>query len=286
MATIDLHVHSTASDGTFEPEEVVRLAKTQGLSAMALTDHDTVSGLPRAVAAGKAEGVEVIPGCELSVEVAKGVLHIVGLWVPVHGGTLALVLEDLRAKRHSRNERIVAKLAEAGISITYDEVKSLAGDAAVGRPHIARVLMAKKAAASVDDAFHRLLGPNGRAYVPKEKLNAEQAIKVLKDVQATVILAHPFSLGLRGPVLEEFVISLKALGLDGIEAYYPEHDQMRTEGYIRLAQKLNLLVSGGSDFHGSVKPDIQLGKGRGGLMVPEELLTEMKKQRRSQGLPV
>ncbi|WP_028574636.1 PHP domain-containing protein [Desulfonatronovibrio hydrogenovorans] len=283
MSQIDLHTHSTASDGTFTPPELVRHAVGKGLDAIALTDHDTTGGLAQALKAGQELGLELIPGCELSVEY-KGLMHILGLWLKPDAPELNRSLAELRAKRNSRNEIMLGRLQELGIRITFEDVKSLAGDAAIGRPHISRVLMNKGVVNSVQEAFDRFLGPKGKAYVAKEKFDPAKAISILKKEQATVILAHPFSLKLSPELLRQELVQLKELGLDGVEVFYPEHTREQTRLYLDLCQELDLLPSGGSDFHGTVKPQIKLGKGRGKLDLPYSLLQTMKDRRQEQGL--
>jgi hypothetical protein len=285
MPEIDLHSHSTASDGTYSPSELVDLAVKKGLRALALTDHDTTGGLNEALNAARGTGLELIPGCELSV-VYPGTMHIVGLWVSFEAPVLNKALKDLRDKRHNRNKIIVEKLASLGIDITYDEVRELAGEASVGRPHLARILVQKQAVDTVQQAFDKYLGPEGRAYVPKEKLTPEKAIELLKEEQATVILAHPVTLGLDEKTLRRELSRLKQVGLDGMEVYYSEHSPELTQTYKKICKELDLLPSGGSDFHASVKPDIQLGTGRGNLDIPYTLLEAIKDKRREQGLPV
>ena len=286
MPEIDLHTHSTASDGSLPPREVVLQAHSIGLKAVALTDHDTTAGLPEALAAGRETGIEVIPGCELSVSSQPGNMHIIGLWLPEHPGRLETVLEGLRAKRHDRNRVIVEKLQGLGMNISYEEVLDLAGPSAVGRPHIARVMVNKNILSNVTQAFQQYLGPKGRAYVPKEKLTPEQAITLLKEEQATVILAHPFTLNLTGTRLDQEIGRLKKLGLDGMEAIYSVHSQKQTAEYMNLCRKYDLVVSAGSDFHGKeVKPNIALGTGKGGLRPSYELVRIIKERRRVQGLP-
>lgn len=283
MSQIDLHTHSTASDGTYTPFELVRLARNTGLKAIALTDHDTTGGLNEALKAGREMNIEVIPGCELSARY-NGLMHILGLWVKPETPDLNKSLLELRNKRNARNQIMIEKLRKLGIEITYEEIKLLAGDAAIGRPHICRVLMNKGAASSIQEAFEKFLGPDGKAYVPKEKFNPDKAISVLKNDQATVILAHPFSMNLQQDELRKELIRLKDLGLDGVEVFYPEHTKEQTSLYSSLCKELSLLPSGGSDFHGSIKPHIKLGKGRGNLNLPYSLVEAMKDKRAEQGL--
>ncbi len=283
MSQVDLHTHSTASDGTYTPFELVRHATNRGLKAIALTDHDTTRGIKEALDAGSQLGLEVIPGCELSVE-HQGLMHIVGLWINPEAQVLKKALQELMAKRNNRNEIMLEKLQQAGLDITLQEVRNLAGEAAMGRPHIARVLMNKGIVSSMQQAFDQYIGPKGAAYIPKEKFTPEKAIAMLKSEQATVILAHPYSLGLQLDDLEKELVRLKQMGLDGMEVYYPEHGPEQTRNYAELCRKLDLLPSGGSDFHGAVKPEISLGKGRGKLNLPYSLVQTMKDKRKEQGL--
>lgn len=285
MPGIDLHTHSTASDGTLSPTELIQAAKDAGLEAISLTDHDTTGGLEEASAKAKDLAIEFIPGCELSVVSPSGNMHILGYWIPAGASKLSLTLESLRKRRHERNHLIMAKLNALGLGIHYDEVLAVAGGDAVGRPHIAQVMHSKGYVDSVNEAFRAYLGSEGKAYVPKDKLGPRQAIELLKSVNATVVLAHPFLLGLQGPDLRGVIRQLKDYGLDGLEVYYTMHRPDQTETYLRIAQDMDLLVTGGSDFHGTVKPEVRLGVGFGTLFVPYELLTGMKEHRRKHNLP-
>ncbi|TIH14743.1 PHP domain-containing protein [Marinifilum sp. JC120] len=285
MSAIDLHTHSTASDGTFSPAELVRAAKEAGLAAMALTDHDTMEGLPEALETGVKVGVEVIPGCELSVESKVGVLHIVGLWVDPYSERLKRVFEKVRARRVERNEAVVAKLQELGFDISMEEVQGHAAGT-IGRPHMARIMLEKGYVKSFDEAFTDYLGKKGKAYFPKNNLSAEAAFELLSSTDATPILAHPFLLSRDEDVLDREVGRLKEMGLQGIEVYYSSHTIEMTGVAKHLARKYDLLPSGGSDFHGSVKPDIQLGKGAGKLFVHHSVLDGIKAYRLSRGLKI
>ncbi|GFK93112.1 5'-3' exoribonuclease [Fundidesulfovibrio magnetotacticus] len=282
MRLVDLHTHSNASDGELSPAQVVRLASQAGLAAVALTDHDTLQGLPEARAAGMEAGIEVIPGCELSVVHQGRELHLLGLWVRPDG-ELSTVLESLRAGREDRNRRIVEKLAGMGVAIDYDEVVELA-QGTVGRPHIARILLERGLVRDYDAAFRQYLGRHGRAFVAKEELPAYLAARVLADGGATVALAHPYLLGASGRDMEELARRFQLLGVDAIEAYYTEHSDQKTREYLELARRLDLGVCGGSDFHGAVKPGIRLGVGKGRLKVPESVLDALKERRAARGL--
>jgi predicted metal-dependent phosphoesterase TrpH len=284
MAAIDLHAHSTASDGTLTPSQLVKHAHDLGLQAIALTDHDTTNGLNEAMEAGIKYGVEVIPGCELSVTFQPGFMHIVGLWVPPDALHLNEVLKNLRDKRATRNKRIVAKLNQLGIDITFEDVLAMAGNGTMGRPHFARVLMEKGVVSSIKQAFDLYLGSTGAAYIPKDKLTPQQAIAALKKEQATIVLAHPYSLKLSGQAEAAEIQRLCHLGVEGIEAYYSLHSPDQTRKYLELCKRFNMLPSTASDFHGTVKPDIELGIGRGNLDGPYALLQAFKDRRKEQGL--
>ncbi|MBI9111267.1 PHP domain-containing protein [Maridesulfovibrio ferrireducens] len=285
MPGIDLHTHSTASDGTLTPVELVLAAKEEGLVAIALTDHDTIAGLPEAVRAGEKHGVEVIPGCELSVHSDVGVLHIVGLWVDPYSSILQNKFESIRKKRGVRNDEIIKKLQNLGLNITMDEVREKAAGT-VGRPHIASVLLDKNYVKSFDDAFNRYIGKKGKAYISRESLAPEEAINLLKATNATSILAHPALLSTNETVLNEQVKELKRLGLDGIEIYCSSHTTEMIGICKKIARKYNLLASGGSDFHGSVKPEIKLGRGTGKLFIHHSVLDDLKALRQSKGLEI
>lgn len=286
MPGIDLHTHSTASDGSLDPAALVRAGKEAGLEAMALTDHDTVAGLAEFVETGAKLGLETVPGCELSVTTPRARMHILGLWLPVEPTGLNQALHELRDHRHQRNHIIIDMLNDLGIEISYDDVKEIAGEGSVGRPHLAKALLNHGAVKSMDEAFDKYLGSKGKAYAPKKVLTAVDAVKLLKAEGATVILAHPYQCGLSVNELTEELIRLRDLGLDGLEAYYNDHTPSRTAALLELAARLGLAVSGGSDFHGDAKPDIRLGVGRGAMHVPATVLEQLKDLRRSKGLPV
>ena len=253
---IDLHTHSHASDGQLAPAAVVELAAKAGLSAVAITDHDTLSGLEEALAAGRAHAVEVIPGCELSVVDGAKELHILGLWVRPGARELETVLASLRDSRDDRNRLIVERLTELGIPIEYDEVRELA-QGSVGRPHIARILVERGVVRDFDAAFRQYLGRHGRAFVRKRELALQTAVDVLNAEGATVALAHPYLLGASGREMEELVRRYRDMGVDAMEAYYTDHSPIRTREYLTLAKRLEMGVCGGSDFHGAVKPGIK-----------------------------
>jgi len=276
---VDLHTHSTASDGTLNPAQLMRAAAEADLSAIALTDHDTLAGLPEARAEAEKLGIELVPGCELSLEYAGLPTHMLALFVDNPAGAVARELERVMLARGRRNELMLEKLRTVGVHLHMDDVVRHA-DGVVGRPHIAQAMLAAGAVRSFDEAFGRFLGSGGLAHIPKEKLNPREAIDAVHADGGLAILAHPYLLTMQARHLETILRDLKALGLDGVEVYYTEHSERYTAEVARLADSLDLLKSGGSDFHGAVKPGVRLGRGRGGLFVPGGLLDEMKAARR------
>lgn len=285
MRFIDLHTHSQASDGTDSPAQLVAGAAAAGLAAVALTDHDTLSGLDEAEAAAQRHGIEFLRGCELSTRTEYGEMHILGLWLPRKADALEQRLADIRHKRDNRNAHILEKLATLGISISMDELQHEARGESVGRPHIAALLVKKGAVPDMETAFREYLGSGGRAYLPKEVLEPEEAVRLMAGLGATVSLAHPCLKPLPPDWLEAFVLHLKACGLSAIEAYHSEHSDAAVRSCVDLARRLDLGLSGGSDYHGRNKPRIRLGHGYGGLRVPLDILEDLKARRRQQGLP-
>lgn len=275
MDVIDLHTHSKASDGSLQPAELVRHAKNKGLKAIALTDHDTIKGLDEAVAEGKMIGVEVLPGIEISADYSPE-MHILGYFVNGDYSRIAGVLADLREKREERNPKIIRKLNEMGFDISMDEVLKNSGGGVTGRPHIAKVLYEKGYVESMKDAFDRFLSHGRPAYFKKEKLTPEQCINDITSAGGIPVLAHPIYLNKNLEELDLLLDTLKKAGLMGMEAYYVDNSPEQTEMMLSLAEKHKLIVTGGSDFHGSYKPDIEIGVGRGNLEVPYELLEQLK----------
>jgi len=287
MNLIDLHVHSAASDGSYAPAEVVRQAKEGGLKAMALTDHDTVDGLPEAVAAGEKYGVEVIPGVEVSARYPGGTMHILGLLIDYTNGHLDQRLAVLKRARAERNPQIIAKLNALGISITMAQVEAISGSGQMGRPHIARALMEAGYVQNLQEAFDKYLGWRRAAYVSKFRFPQEEAIAMIRQVQGVPVLAHPFTLGLGSAfALRNLLVELKDLGLAGLEVYYSEYTPEQEALYLKLARELGLLVTGGSDYHGANKPEVTLGRMSCQGNLTYGLVTALKSWRlREYGLP-
>lgn len=275
MKYIDLHTHTTASDGSMTPVELVRHAFNKGLAAVAVTDHDTVGGISQALEEGNRLGIEVIAGVEISVDFSTE-LHLLGYFLNGHCEPILRTLEELRERREERNPRIVNKLNELGFDITIEEVTGKAGDGNVGRPHIARVMLEKGYVNNIDEAFEKYLGSGRPAYFKKDKLLPREGIAEITRSGGITVLAHPFFIGLAYGQLDQLVKELAGYGLKGIEAYYSWHTEEQTSSLLRIARKYGLLVTGGSDFHGSFKPDIEIGTGKGTLKVPYSLLAALK----------
>jgi 3',5'-nucleoside bisphosphate phosphatase len=260
MKLIDLHVHSSASDGSYPPAEVVRYAKEGGLAAMALTDHDTVDGLTEAVAAGETLGLEIVPGVEISAQFPGGTMHILGLFVDYANGRLDERLAVLKQARLDRNPQIIAKLNALGIPITMSRVEEISCGGQVGRPHIARALLEAGYVQDLQEAFDKYLGWHKPAYVSKFRFSPDRALTMIREANGIPVLAHPFTLGLGSAfALKNLVVELKGLGLAGLEVFYAEHTPKQIAQYLKLARELDLLITGGSDFHGLNKPEITLG---------------------------
>jgi predicted metal-dependent phosphoesterase TrpH len=279
MRAIDLHTHSNCSDGSYSVKELIDYAHDKGLSAIALTDHDTVAGLDEGIAytAGKYPDMEFVPGIEYStVEEGKDV-HIVGLYINHRDEAYQKKLQEFKDSRINRNIKMCKKLTEeAGIPITYDELVEKNPGAVITRAHYAKLIMEKGYVKSRQEVFDRLIGDNCPYFVPREKILPEQAIEHILQAGGVPILAHPILYRMSDERLENLVKRLKAAGLMGLEAIYSTYEPREERDMKALAGKYDLLVSGGSDFHGANKKDIDLAVGRGKLFVPEELLAPIK----------
>ncbi len=268
---IDLHTHSTFSDGSLTPESLVDLAAAVGLKAIALTDHDGMRGIARFMAACRTSGIRGIPGVEISVDCKSGTLHMLGYFPAEQEPRLESALMRIRQGREDRNQVILEKLNHQGFKITWQDVLGCAGEDVVGRPHIARALIEKGYFKKKDDVFDRLLGKGKPAYVDRFRLNAEESIAMIRNAGGVAVLAHPLTLGLHRKGMRALLTDLVGKGLQGIEAHYPEHDASQTRNCLALAEEFKLMVTGGSDFHGAMNPDLRLGSGFGNLAVPDEL---------------
>lgn len=276
---VDLHTHTTHSDGTFTPVALVKKAKELKLSALAITDHDIVSANNEAIASGQEWGIPVIPGVELSIAYdlpGSGHMHLLGFFIDYDYPQLKKTLKYLCDERVRRAEKISACLRELGMSITVEEIIESAGGGSVGRPHVASLLVKKKYVSTFADAFRLYLKKGAPAHVKKVKLNAEEAIKLIKDAGGIVFIAHPISLNF--PVYKDIgkeILKLKKIGLDGIELYHPGHNAYFTHWLENFADENDLMISGGSDFHGDVKPETKLGSGNGNLEVADQVYHDL-----------
>lgn len=278
---IDLHAHSTASDGTYSPAEVAELAKKLGLSAIALTDHDTIDGLDEFQKTGNALGIETIPGIEFAALWEKHhrpEIHLVGLgFDPAHPALLSR-MQEIRQSRDLRNSKMCEKLSSIGLHITIEEVAANAGGEIITRAHFANVLLQKGYIAKKEDAFSRYISPGLPGYVEREFLTPALCIQTIKEAGGAAVLAHPTLYGLSLEQLEELCEELIPYGLDGIECQYSTYSPAETKAITALAEKMDLLPSGGSDFHGKNKPNIHLGSGKSNLAIPYGFWEELKKR--------
>jgi predicted metal-dependent phosphoesterase TrpH len=284
---VDLHCHSTASDGTLPPADVVRLARDSGLSGLALTDHDTIGGVAAAAAEAERIGLTFLAGIEISCEYPHpGTMHILGYGVDPGSPTLRDLTRQLLEGRDNRNPRIINRLNELGVAITMQEVeqeaKATAADSKkpIGRPHIAAVLLRKGYVSSIKQAFDKYLAQGGAAYFDKERLTMRQAMELIRASGGMPVLAHPVQLRTQSDAeLERVVKDLVDLGLVGLETIHSDHDAALVEKYTKLADRYRLLKTGGSDFHGSNKKDIQLGVANG-RRIPREFLDGLLERHR------
>jgi predicted metal-dependent phosphoesterase TrpH len=276
---IDLHTHTSASDGTCAPAELVALAKRAGLCAVAITDHDTVAGVPEALAAGREFGFEVVPGVELSADFRGKAIHMVGLFLDAEDAGLRAKLAWAQEQRETRNARMVARFNELGIPLTLAEVVAEAGGELLGRPHFAAAIVKKGAASSMEEAFKVYLSRNGKAYLPKVRFTAAEAIALIRDAGGVPVLAHPMLIGWPPLTLDDAVAELRQAGLRGIEVLYSEHNPSQVQILFDIARRHDLAPSGGSDFHGANKIGIALGCGRGDLAVPQQWLRALAARR-------
>ena len=274
MKKIDLHVHSTASDGSFSPQELVKLAKTQGLSAIAITDHDTVSGFAPAAEAGQLMGIEVVPGIEISTKYG-GPIHILGYYIDVNSEKLKPVLEWVVQDRDMRNMKIAEKMAADGIPISYDKMRRRFGEV-IGRPHFARILVELGLARNTRDAFDRYVEKGQKYYMPRNFLSIERSVEIIREAGGIPVLAHPFQYKRDDAGLRDILEHCMDHGLMGMECRYSGYTQEQSTYLEALADEYGLLKTGGSDFHGISKPDIRLGEGKGSLNVPYEFLKKIK----------
>lgn len=282
MRAIDLHTHTCKSDGSYTPTELVDYAIEKNLAAVAITDHDSIEGLDEAVAHAAAlrehglPSVEVVPGIEFSTKYEKQDVHIVGLYISYERDAFQSALGSFVDSRVNRNRKMCENLQGAGIDITYEKLLAMYPDAVITRAHYASYLLEHGYVKSRQDAFARYLGDHTKYFVPREKVTPSQAVELILKADGVPILAHPPLYHMGNDRLDTLVSSLKADGLMGIEVFYSTYSNQDVRDMQRLAEKYDLLVSGGSDFHGANKPGLDLGCGYGRLYVPEETLLKIK----------
>jgi len=265
----DLHLHTTASDGRLTPQELVRKAVELKLDVIAITDHDSVEGVPPALEAAQSfTQLMVIPGVEINTDVPKGEVHILGYFLNYRNPELNRTLGELRNSRYERGKKMVAKLVELGINIDWRRVEELAGKGSIGRPHIAQAMLEQGYVSSLREAFTKYIGRNGPAYVERKKLTPIEAVKVVLEADGLPVLAHPADI----EPLEPFLLQLKKAGIIGIEIYYDGYDSKTIARLKRFARKLDLIACGGSDFHGL---DEYIGADIGSVNLPRESVEQL-----------
>lgn len=273
---IDLHTHSTCSDGTLTPSEVVKLAKEKGLSAIALTDHDTIDGLSEAIETGRAIGIEVITGIEFSVA-ADTEMHLLGLDFDIDCPAIKNILDEMIIQRDIRNYKVIELLAGLDIYITIDEIFAEASSRVTGRSQIAKAMLKKGYVSSIKEAFDKYLAFGRPAFVERSTLSPEEAIEIIHESHGKAFLAHLNQIEKPDEDLYKLLTHLKKCGLDGIEGYYTEYTEEMNCRFRKMADDIGLLLSGGSDFHGTNKDGYELGEGKGNLRIPYELLEKIRK---------
>lgn len=275
---IDLHTHSTESDGTLTPEELMVLAAQTGLSAIALTDHDTISGLAYARPIAQKLKLELIPGIEFSTDYNGTEVHILGFFIPEQDTGFNRQLQVFLENREQRNEKMAFLLQKEGFAITMDALIQEYPESVITRAHFARYLVEHGFVRDRETVFRKYLGDNCRCYVPREKITPFEAIHLIRSYGGLAFFAHPVLCHMNHDRLRYFIRDLKDAGLTGLEAIYSANTPGDERNMKKLAAEFDLLISGGSDFHGTNKPFIHLGTGKGNLHIPEELLTAMKQQ--------
>lgn len=277
MRPVDLHTHSTASDGTYTPTQLIDYAHEKGLAAIALTDHDTTKGLAEAMEAGRRyDDLEVIPGIEFSTDYEGKDIHIVGLYMHYDDPEIQRRLQEFVDSRVSRNRKMCRLLTEHGVPMDFDDLQAAYPDSVITRAHYAAYMLEKGYIKSRQEAFDRYIGDNCECFVPREKITPDMAVKMVLDAGGVPILAHPILYGMSDARLRKLVGELKEAGLKGIEAIYTTYTASDERQIMEIAKDYDLLISGGSDFHGANKQDIDLAVGYGKLFVPETALEKIK----------
>ena len=283
MEYIDLHLHSSCSDGTMTPAELVRAAVKAGIRGIAITDHDTIEGIAEALQEGKKHGIEIVAGVEMSAYLDDTPLHILGYGFRHEDPILLKNLEKIQSARNERNDRILTNLNLLGIDVTRDDLARHSRTGQTGRPHIARLLVEKKVVKTMDEAFSRYLGKGGLAYAERKRLNAADAIAMITAADGIAVLAHPLTIDQTMATLPAVLTKMKEIGLAGVEAYYPIYSNTTRRRIIELSMHLGLLVTGGSDFHGATRNGTCLGGCNKKQRAPYELLLTLHNRLRHPG---
>lgn len=276
MDLIDLHVHSNASDGSLTPTEVADEAIKAGLKAIALTDHDTIDGVAEIMAYTADKDLEVVPGIELSCYYNNREIHILGFYLDYENPELNKELSFLKEARENRNIQMVELMQKDGLPVTMEKLLHGNPDSVITRAHFARVLVEEGVCKNKDVAFKKYIGIGCKYYLPKPQVKCEHAMDILNKYAKCSFLAHPLLYHFGYAQIEELLVYLKSLGLTGLEAYHSSNNMYESDKLRSIALKHDLAISGGSDFHGVVKPNIALGVGRGGMKIPMRLLDEIK----------
>ena len=281
---IDLHIHSTASDGSLTPAEIIAHARRQRLAAIAITDHDTMAGVAVIMNRSLPSDIQFISGVEISTAApqpfpCQGSLHLLGYGINPDDPHLQDALKRLQNARSDRNPRIIARLNHLGIGIALADLEAAAGDVQIGRPHIANWLINQGIVNTFDEAFDRYLGVGRPGYVDKYRIGCEAAIQLIRNAGGAPVLAHPALIVPRGTWrLEDLVAALKSAGLVGLEAYYPEHTAVQTRTYLTWAERYDLVATGGTDYHGQMRPGVDMGIANGDFSVPYQCFTALRRR--------
>lgn len=272
---IDLHTHSTFSDGSFTPEQLVQEAEKIPLTALALTDHDNIGGIERFMTACANSSVRGVPGVEISLDCPEGTMHLLGYFIDHRNGELQEHIAKLKTGRVARNEDMIRKLNSLGVPLTLNEVATFAGEDNIGRLHFALALLARGYVKTTQEAFTKYLAKGKPGYTDRLRMTPARGIEIIRHAGGLAALAHPFTMNLGKQALTALVGDLAAVGLQGIEIYYPQQSPRQVKLYRAIARQFQLAATGGTDFHGAPLPDIQLGRGFGNLNVPDAVLDEL-----------